>query len=525
MKNLEGNFVKKAHKKVKYTAQEIQHLQKCMDPVDGPLYFAENFVKIQHPVKGEMQLKLFDYQRRLIRGYHENRFSIAMLPRQTGKTTVASAFLLWQAMFVPDSNILIAAHKYMGAQDIMSRFRYAYESLPDFIRAGVYSYNKGSVEFDNGSKVKATTTTENTGRGMSLSLIYCDEFAFVQPPEKAREFWTALSPTLATGGRAIITSTPNSDEDQFAILWKEANKRTDDFGNQTKTGVNGFFPISASWNEHPDRDEKWKKEEISRIGEERFRREHECEFLIFDETLISPTKLIDMEGKDPIHKTGQVRWYKKIDPERIYSVTLDPAVGTGSDYSAIQVFELPSMEQVGEWRHNTTPITQQMKIMRDICNYIKEEADAIKPDRVQIYYTFENNAVGEACVVALQDIGVESVPGMAMSEPVRKGHRRKFRQGFNTTHKSKVSACSRFKELVESNKMTIHSKPLISELKSFVGTGVTFNAKPGEHDDLVSSCLLGVRLMQTLAKFDPRIFERLRETDAEFQAPMPIFIG
>jgi len=308
-------------------------------------------------------------------------------------------------------------------------------------------------------------------------------------------------------------------------LWKEANKNIDDFGNKMKTGVNGFYAFNATWDEHPDRNEQWKKEEIARIGEERFRREHECEFLIFDETLISPTKLIDMEGKEPVHKTGQVRWYKKIDPDRVYAVSLDPAVGTGGDYAAIQVFELPSMEQVGEWRHNTTPITQQMKILRDICTYIKEEADAIKPDRVQIFFSFENNAVGEACVVALQDIGVESVPGMVMSEPVRKGHRRKFRQGFNTTHKSKVSACSRFKELVESNKMIIHSKPLISELKNFVGTGVTFNAKPGEHDDLVSASLLNVRMMRVLAQWNPRVFERMRETDTEFQAPMPIFIG
>ena len=147
-----------------------------------------------------------------------------MLPRQTGKTTCASAYLLWYAMFVPDSQILIAAHKYTGAQDIMNRFRYAYESVPDFIRPGIYSYNRNTIEFDNGSRVKATTTTENTGRGMSLSVIYCDEFAFVNPPNKAKEFWTALSPTLATGGKCIITSTPTPMKISLHFYGKKQTK-------------------------------------------------------------------------------------------------------------------------------------------------------------------------------------------------------------------------------------------------------------------------------------------------------------
>ena len=267
--SLQGNIIKKAHKKVKYTDQMMMHLHKCNDPITGPLYFMEHFIQIQHPTKGAMQFAPFDFQRKLIDNYHNNRFSVNMLARQTGKTTCASAYLLWYAMFKPDSQILIAAHKYTGAQDIMNRFRYAYESVPDFIRPGIYSYNRNTIEFDNGSRVKATTTTENTGRGMSLSIIYCDEFAFVNPPNKAVEFWTALSPTLSTGGKCIITSTPNSDEDQFALIWKEACKNLDENGEIMPTGVNGFASFRAHWSEHPDRDEDWAKDEKSRIGQSR----------------------------------------------------------------------------------------------------------------------------------------------------------------------------------------------------------------------------------------------------------------
>lgn len=274
-KNVDNKLVKAAHSTLKYTEEHLMQLAACMHPETGPHYFLDNFFFIQHPVKGKLRYQPFDYQKRLVDSYHFHRFNVNLLPRQTGKTTTAAGYLLWYAMFVPDSTILVAAHKHTGAQEIMSRIRYAYESCPDHIRAGVTSYNKQSLEFENGSRIVAQTTTETTGRGMSLSLLYADEFAFV-PPNIASEFWTSISPTLATGGKAIITSTPNSDEDQFAQIWKEANHRFDEFGNEQTVGRNGFFPFKAHWSEHPERDEEWANTERSRIGEERFRREHEC---------------------------------------------------------------------------------------------------------------------------------------------------------------------------------------------------------------------------------------------------------
>jgi hypothetical protein len=222
-KNSENKLVKTPHSTQRFTEQDIIDLGLCMDPVNGPHYFLKNFFYIQHPVKGKIKYDAFDYQHELLDSYNTHRFSVNMLGRQMGKTTTAVGYLLWYAMFVPDSTILIAAHKYTGAKEIMQRIRYAYETCPDHIRCGAPGYNKESIEFDNGSRIVAQTTTETTGRGMSLSLLYCDEFAFV-PPNVASEFWTSISPTLATGGKAIITSTPNSDEDQFAQIWHESNK-------------------------------------------------------------------------------------------------------------------------------------------------------------------------------------------------------------------------------------------------------------------------------------------------------------
>jgi hypothetical protein len=523
-KSLDGNLIKKAHAPQRYTLEEVKHLEACMDPVTGPIYFAKNFLKIQHPTRGSIPFEPYEYQERLIDAYHNNKQCIAMLPRQMGKTTCACAYLLWYTMFVPEAQVLIAAHKYEGAQDIMNRYRFGYENLPDFIRAGVYSYNRNTIEYDNGARIQAVTTTENTGRGKSLSLIYCDEFAFVQPPEKAKEFWTALSPTLSTGGKCIITSTPNSDEDQFALIWTEAQKRFDEFGNEQALGTNGFHSFFAHWNEHPDRDEAWAQTERSKIGEERFRREFDCEFLIFDETLINAVRLAEMKGVDPIMTMGQTRWYKDINPNATYLVAHDPSLGTGGDYGAIQVFEMPTMEQVAEWRHNLTPIQSQVKVMRDILKYIQDRGTE-RGGPPQLYYSVENNTLGEAALIVIRDIGEENFPGLFLSEPIRKGHVRKFRKGFNTTHRTKITACSQLKNMLETQKMKIYSKPLVSELKTFVATGIGFNAKTGEHDDLISGVLLIIRMASVLADWDPQIYDKLTEKITEDQMPMPIFVS
>lgn len=352
----------------------------------------------------------------------------------------------------------------------------------------------------------------------------CDEFAYV-PENIASEFWTSISPTLATGGKAIITSTPNSDEDQFALIWKEANKKFDEHGNEQLLGRNGFFAFNAVWKEHPDRNEQWASEERGRIGEERFRREHETEFLIFDETLINSISLADLEGIEPVMKMGQVRWYKKINPDATYIISLDPSLGTGGDYAGLEVIEIPTFEQVAEWHHNTTPIQQQVRILRDIAKFIDEECN--KAERTtSIYYSVENNNIGEAALIAINELGEETFPGLFLSEPLKKGHVRRFRKGFNTTHKSKISICAKLKQLIEHKTLKIYSKPLISQLKGYVAKGLSFEAKVGENDDLVASLLLNLRMIMMLQDWDPSVYEKMHEHVSEdFILPMPVYIS
>jgi hypothetical protein len=512
---LESVLIKAPHRRQSFTDEQLAEFVACADPVTGPMSFMDNFFYIQHPTRGKMLYHPFEYQKRLIDTYHNYRFSISMMPRQTGKSTSAAGYLLWYAMFVPDSTILIAAHKYTGSQEIMQRIRYAYELCPDHIRAGVTSYNKGSIDFENGSRIVSATTTENTGRGMSISLLYADEFAFVRP-SIAKEFWTSISPTLATGGKAIITSTPNSDEDQFALLWKGANKCEDEYGNPTDLGINGFKAYRSYWNEHPDRDEKWAAEQRAQLGEDRFRREMGCEFIINDETLIAPAKLIDLQGHEPMYRTGQVRWYQRPRKDRIYVIALDPSLGTGGDPAAIQVFEANTTEQVAEWRHNRTTIPEQVRILADIVKHINDTVQ----DPQNIYYTVENNTIGEAALISIDEYGEENIHGYFLSEPGGGGGRR-YRKGFNTTHKPKLSACNKLKVLVESGKMKIRSSSLVSELKTFVAHGTSFAAKPGETDDLVMATVLSVRMMQLLQTFHQEMDTQMRDHGDMIDPPMP----
>ncbi len=490
---------------------ELNDFIKCCDPDTGYLYFMDNFFMIQHPTKGSMVYHPWEYQKRLIETYHKYRYSISLMPRQSGKSTSAAGYLLWYAMFVPDSTILVAAHKYTGAQEIMQRIRYAYENCPDHIKAGVTTYNKGSLDFENGSRIVSATTTENTGRGMSITLLYLDEFAFVRP-SIAKEFWTAITPTLSTGGKAIITSTPNSDEDQFAFIWKGANKCEDSFGNTTELGVNGFRSYRAHWTEQPGRDEQWAKEMRAQLGDDRFRREIGCEFIIADETLIAPTTLIDMEGMEPTHRQEQIRWYKTPTKGNIYTVALDPAIGTGGDNAGIQIFEANTTTQVGEWKHNKTDIPSQIKLIAKINQYI---IDCTKEPK-NLYYSVENNSIGEAALVSLNEYGEQNILGTFVSEMGKK------RKGFTTTHKSKIAACAKFKSLVESKKLIINSRSLITELKSFVANGGSYAAKPGETDDLVMAALLSVRIIQLLGEYNSELDSHMRDHD-DIIMPLPFF--
>ena len=523
--DIDFQLVKAAHAKTPYTAAQIREIARC---AKDPLYFMERYMKIQHPVRGRMAFEAYDYQKRLVDAYWKNNSVVAMLPRQSGKTTTAAGYLLWYAMFNRDVTILIAANKFRAANEIMDRVKFAYEELPDWIRAGVSTYNVQDVKFDNGSRIKATTTTPDSGRGMSISLLYLDEFAFVKP-RIAEEFWTAMAPTLATGGKCIITSTPNSDEDKFAEIWHGATKTIDDYGNTIPdgVGVNGFRAFTAHYSEVPGRDETWAVRESAKIGVDRFRREYGCEFITADETLINAATLLKLQGTDPMFKIGQTRWYEQIKSNKTYVVALDPSAGVGKDPACIQVFSLPDMAQVAEWSHDRTSIPQQVKTMQGIINFIYTEMRKLHDQRgdPEIYFTLENNSWGEAAILSIDEMGEDAFNAIWLHEPKVKGVAR-LRRGLNTNVRSKAQACTKLKSLVESGKLDLRSRLLVRQLKFFVAKGNGFEGKVGEHDDAVMATILCVRMMQMVTRWDENIGNLMKDELMEIHdEPMPISFG
>lgn len=521
MASMDDKLVKKPYLKHRYNEKQIIELKKCSDYDTGPLFFMEQFVYVQHATRGKIKFVPYPYQRELVDCYHRNRYSIALVSRQMGKTTVAAAYLLWYAMFVPDSTILIASKTGADAKEIMQKIRYAYEELPDHIRAGAKEYNKHSVMFDNNSRIISTTTTENTGRGMALSLVYLDEFAFVNPPTMAEELWTSLSPTLSTGGRCIVTSTPSSENDTFAKIWFDATNTLDEYGNYRNNGlgINGFKAFFADWTANPERDEKWAEIERAKISDDRFAREHLCKFVTFEETLINSSHLSKVQVCAPTLISGHVRWYSEIDPTKTYVISLDPSMGTGGDFSAIEVFELPTFKQVAEWQHNKTIIEGQMRVLKQI---LKDIADkGVKED---LYWSIESNSIGEAAMVVVRDWGEESFPGQMLHDPRRDLGNSKRRMGFVTTNKTKIEACARLKSLLEGGKMDIKSASLLSELKNFIAKGNSFEARVGSTDDLVSATLLFIRMAEFISTWDQDSQNKLKsvDDDGNWDSPLPV---
>jgi len=282
---------KKRTCRIKYNDAMKEELRKCKE---SPEYFLRNYYFIQTMVGNQGKMKRerfqpFPYQLEMIQNFLSFRDNIAMLARQMGKTTIVGGLILWLVMFHKDEEVLIVANNKDQALEIMSRVQFGYEQCPDFIRAAVRDdgYAKGHIYFTNGSKVVARATTPHAGRGLSISFLYVDEFAAIQPNMQA-DFWAAISQTLSTGGRSFITSTPYTEYDTFASLWRGANRFTDVDGkplDEAGPGYNGFRAIKATWKDHPDRDEEWERKARAKMDDDqKFEREQNC---VTGDTLIT----------------------------------------------------------------------------------------------------------------------------------------------------------------------------------------------------------------------------------------------
>lgn len=498
---------KKPFEKDIYDNERKLELAKCMM---NPIYFIENYVVVNEPSRGDMLMELFPYQEKIIKGFYEHKKVILMCGRQQGKTTCAAAYMLWAAVTATKKNkqtILITANKLVQAQEVLERIKYSYQNLPRWMQPGIFKFNERTIVFDNGSKIVCRATTADAPRGLSPTIVYLDEMAFV-PKRIAESFMAALKPTLSSdSSKLIITSTPMNDEDEFAKIWNGAIENFDDNGNKIENGEgrNGFYPMKFIWSDHPWRDPsinpKWEKEFRSSMTDSQFRQEFECEFISSDETLIDSTYISDhIRSRPELFKIRESRWFKEPRPNHVYALGIDPSMGTGGDPAAIQVFDLTTMEQIAEWKSSITPTVGQVKMLLEMLYYIHSTMteDPEQKGDPEIYWSVENNACGEGTLVAIQLMGIDNFPGDMLHDNTK-------RNGMNTNPRSKITACSIMKRLVEKGKLKFYSAPLIAELKNFVASGTSYSAKNGEHDDLVMATLLIVRIYNMISKWEDNV--------------------
>lgn len=491
MARAKNDKLKTPDQEVEFTYEQVQELKRC---VQDPIYFIENYVQIQHPVKGAVPFKLYSYQKDMIRAYQDNRYTVVLSARQTGKSITSAAYLLWYAMFQFDKTVLIAANKNANAMEMILRIRFAYENLPMWLKAGVKDdgWNKHEIGFDNGSRIVSTATSEDSGRGMAISLLFLDEFAFVKPNIQD-EFWTSIAPTLSTGGSCIMTSTPNGDMNIYAQVWRGATM-----------GTNGFCPIHVKWDEPPGRDGKFKEEETGRIGVRRWQQEYECVFLSSDSLLIDSLFLTNItpliEAIVPKLTVNDVVLFDEIKPASTYLLGVDPATGSGEDYSVITIFEFPSMVQVGEYRSNTMSTNDLYGVMKNILKHIESKG-------AMVYFSIENNGVGQG-LIALYEADEEP---LKLAEFVSEDGKNKL--GFTTTARSKMRACVNLKEMLEKENMHITSRILLSELKSYVRSRGAYAAQAGATDDCIAATLIVLRLVEEIAAYEQAAFDKLYSGD------------
>ena len=506
-----GNpLLKKSNVPVEWTKDQILEYQKCMK---DPLYFISNYIRIVSLDEGLVPFKMFPFQKEMVGTVHNNRFTICKMPRQSGKSTTLVSYILYYVLFNSNMNVAILANKASTARDILGRLQLAYENLPKWLQQGVMSWNKGSLDLENGSRVVASSTSSSAVRGGSYNMIFLDEFAFV-PNTVAEDFFSSVYPTISSGKstKVIIVSTPNG-MNLFYKLWVDAeNKR------------NSYNIIDVHWSEVPGRDAKWREETIANTSEEQFRREFECEFLGSANTLIAPAKIKSMAFQNVMKTSAGLDMYEKPVKGNTYIIIADVSRGTNNDYSAFVVFDVTTVPYkiVAKYRNNEIKPLLFPNIIHDVALAYN-----------QAYTLVEVNDIGEQVATALQfDLEYENLIMASMrgraGQIVGGGFSGgKAQLGVRTTKAVKKMGCSNLKQIVETDKLIINDYDLIKEFSTFILKGQSYEAEEGHTDDLVMCCVLfGWLVQQTYFKelTDDDIRERMyKEQQNQLEQDMAPF--
>jgi len=464
--------LKKANVAQSFTPDQIEEFIKCSK---DPVYFIQKYIKIVSLDKGLIPFEMYDFQVDMTRKFHDNRFNIAKLPRQSGKSTIVTSYLLWYVLFNDNVNVAILANKAATAREMLQRLQLSYENLPKWLQQGISQWNRGSLELENGSKIMAASTSASAVRGMSFNVIFLDEFAFI-PNHIADQFFSSVYPTISSGKstKVIIISTPHG-MNMFYKLWHDAERNK-----------NEYVTTEVHWSEVPGRDAVWKEQTIANTSEEQFRVEFECEFLGSVDTLISASKLRTMVYEEPINRNKGLDIFEEPIEDHQYVISVDVARGVTKDYSAFTVIDTTTIpyRMVAKYRNN---------VIKPLLfpNIIHQVATAYN----HAYVLIEVNDIGGQVADIMQfDLEYDNLLMCAMrgraGQVVGQGFSgTKTQLGVKMSTTVKKTGCSNLKALIEDDKLLLNDYDVIAELTTFIQKGQAWEAEEGCNDDL-AMCLV-----------------------------------
>jgi hypothetical protein len=467
-----NSSLKRAGVEIEYTHDQLIEITKC---IKDPVYFIKKYVKIVNVDEGLVPFNMWPFQEEMVKGFHANRFSIAKMPRQVGKTTTAAGYMLWCVLFTDDYKIAILANKGDLARDILGRIKYAFEYLPLWMQQGIVEWNKGNIVLENGSEISAYATSAAGVRGGSYNLVFLDEFAFV-PQNMAVEFFTSTYPVISSGKttKVIIVSTPHG-LNMFYKMWTDAVEKR-----------SLYVPFEVHWSMVPGRDDKWRDETIRNTSEEQFRQEFECEFLGSSATLIPGSKLKTLTFNYPISTEEYLQIFESPKAGHTYIAVVDCAEGVGLDYSVcsvIDVTELP-YKHVAKFRDNKLSPMLFPTYVYNLANRYN-----------RAWVLVETNSVGQQVVDILHyDLEYENIFRIEHHEikgqHISSGFKKGAAYGVKTSKTVKKIGCANLKTLIETDKLITNDFDAIAELNTFVRVKESYEAEEGNNDDIVMTLVL-----------------------------------
>ena len=452
-----------------------------------PTYFLGKYGIIQHPVKGKVNFNLYDFQEKSLKSFMKHDYNIVLKARQLGLSTLTAGYALWMMTFQQDKNILVIATKQETAKNLVTKVRVMHANLPGWLKQPCVEDNKLSLRYKNGSQIKAVASSEESGRSEALSLLIIDEAAFI---DKIDTIWGAAQQTLATGGRALVISTPNGVGNFFHKTWVDA-----------ENGVNDFNFIKLHWSVHPEREQEWRDEQDKLLGPSLAAQECDCDFItsgrgVIDGLLLE--KMKESSVREPIEKRGIDSNYWIWQPPNYtknYVVSADVSRGDGTDYSAFHIIDVETLEQVAEYKGKIS--TQDFGNM--LVNVASEYNNAL--------LVVENNNIGWA---AIQQVIDREYPNLFYTSKdlqyvdVQHQITNKYRvqernmvPGFSTTQKTRPLIVAKLEEMFREESVVVHSQRLIDELFVFIYNGNRAEAMTGYNDDLVMSFAIALWVRDT----------------------------